>query len=54
MARLLALFLLIVSTCSALVVSPVARSAAAVSARAASPEMRDVVRVQIELEQGEP
>merc|ERR1719230_517765 len=54
MARLLALALCFLASASALVASPLARPAAAVSARAASPLMRDVIRVQIDIEQGEP
>ena len=55
MARfLLAVLALFLAPAAALVVAPTARPAAAVTARATSPQMRDVVRVQIDIEQGEP
>ena len=54
MLRLLAALALFLAPATALVVAPTARPAAAAPVRAASPQMRDVVRVQIDIEQGEP
>ncbi|KAL1524890.1 hypothetical protein AB1Y20_019769 [Prymnesium parvum] len=53
MPRLLSLLMLVLSSASALVITPLA-ARAPVAPRVSSPQMRDVVRVQIELEQGEP